>query len=270
MSNKKQESSKALLSPEEQAAEEAWRNQFSAPQQGRFNTITLVNKKFDAETDDKNPDFGKIFAVSYDEGGNEEKTEVKEGDSFFPVVVRDQITCKNYVDDPKKTGPSGKPIKKAEYWCREVEQGQDIELMNADGEVVYTGPYRDAKEKYNLKYKKSLYVRFGDKFYRWKIGGKDTLSSWFGISNEISRGTEPREIVVKKIHAQSNNGIFWNDIEFGVGEKVKASDVMSWMKEVRDALEVYYKDIEQDDKPDFLDEPKSDKDSLDMFDEDAK
>jgi len=177
----------------------------------RFNTIILNNSKLDSEGE-MNEAFGSITAKHYD-GDEVTEEAMPVGCSFFPVKTRVQIECRNYVTDA-----NGK--KYPQYICKEVDKFQDIQVVDyATKEVVFSGPYKQAKETYDLKYKLAIYAFYNDNLYRWAIGGKETLGSWFAISNQINDIGRPHSVVIKSVNPQNNGGIFWNDLNFELGEE---------------------------------------------------
>ncbi|HEC64938.1 hypothetical protein LCGC14_1269260 [marine sediment metagenome] len=224
--------SKALTKPEEDEALKEWKKS-NSPQSAKYNQIKLDNIKFNSETEKKNPNFGKIFAYNYD-GDEEVVEEMKIGDSFFPVLTRVQISCRDYVKSPdsKREG--------AKYWCRETDSGEDIELFDMSGDTVFAGRYKDAKEEYNLKYQVVIYALFNEKMYRWKVGG-ESLSAWFDVVNQITDLGFPHSVKIENVVAQKNKaGIHWNNIYFEVDEKFELKRYMELKKKIEDALNSYY------------------------------
>jgi len=230
---KKQEKNN-LVEVEEQECLDRWRK-ITQKTVKKSNSIMLDNKSMiDGENGKpiQNPDFGKLKAVSYTEDGEEIIEEMKVGDEFYPAHVRVHAVCRDYDD-----GPQGKI---ARYTCEEVDQGHPIEVKDSTGEIVFRGYYSDAKEEYNLKYKVVIYTWFKDKMYRWKIGGMDTLGSWFAVNNTISAKNYPHTVKIKDIKTQSNSTIFWNDIVFEVGNRFDVRKALELNTEVMNSLENYY------------------------------
>lgn len=219
------------LSKSEDDLLEEWRKSSVTPRT-QTNFIKVENKKLDPKTDAVNPDFGKVWAISFVDG-KEVKKEISPGDMFYPIRDRVQISCRDYVD-----GENGK---RAKYWCEEVDSQEPIELKDsATNEVVYNGAYKGAKEEYNLKYMVSLYVLFEDIVYRWKIGGRDTLGSWFGINNQLNKAGRPHSVILKTVVSQTNNGIYWNDLEFELGEEFDIRRAVELRRELDTSLGAYY------------------------------
>lgn len=166
-------------------------------------------------TDDRkpNPDFGKIFAYSYDEDGEETKIEMKKGAEFHVPISRVQVKGNKWIDKDSDgyVGP--------EFTIKEVESGEDIVVVEGKTkEVIYTGPYKDVKEQYNLKYQVALYVYYEGTVYRWCIGGQ-SISSWFDVDKAITKKGHPAYVKLVDIISQKNDAkIFWNDLVFEVGE----------------------------------------------------
>jgi len=197
----------ASLSEEEQLQE--WKKRH-VTSRTRFNSIYIDNSKLDSEGE-SNKSFGSIYSKRYD--GDEEIVEkLPEGFSFFPIITRVQIECRNY-----ETDANGK--KYPAYICKEVDQFADIEVVDfVTKEVVFTGPYKEAKEPYGLKYKVAIYAYYNDHIYRWLISGKDTLGSWFGINNQMNEDGRPLEVILKSITPQNHGSIYWNDLAFELGK----------------------------------------------------
>jgi len=123
----------------------------------KVNRIIFRNSKMD-EDGNLSEDYGKLIACRYD-GDEEMREEIKFDEDLFLVKVRSQIKCRDI-------GKDGKP----KYWAREMDHPNDyMDLMNADGEVVVSGEYRDLKEEYNLKYTDSAYVYYKGNIYRFNI-----------------------------------------------------------------------------------------------------
>jgi hypothetical protein len=180
-------------------------------QRSNFNSITLDNSKLDSEGE-KNESFGSITAKRYD-GDDVVEEKLSIGSSFYPVKTRVQIECRNYVTDS-----NGK--KYPQFICKEVGKFEDIEVVDyATKEVVFRGPYKQAKEAYDLKYKLAVYAYYNDYLYRWVLGGKETLGSWFSIGNQINDAGRPHSVILKNIVPQNNANIFWNDLDFELSEE---------------------------------------------------
>lgn len=208
-----------------------WRQQ-NSKSSGSFNYIKLVNQKFDPKTEKKNPNYGKIFAHSFVDG-EEHIEEIQVGDEFYPAHYRMQISCRDYEKDPQSDK------QRAKYWCREVNMGEDIELMDADGNVVFNGQYKDAKEEYNLKYQVAIYAWYKEKLYRWKVGG-GSLSSWFAVNTLMRDTGYPHSVKIGSITEKKNNAISWNDIDFELGDKFDVMTAVNLRNTVDDILSEYY------------------------------
>lgn len=239
---------KELAMTEEQALAK-WRARNVTPRT-KMNIIKVDNSKLDSD-DNKNPNFGKIIARSY-VGEEETVKEIKAGDSFFPIKV--MVAVKGTVFE--ETNGRSKP----KYVCAEVERFADIEVKDfSSGEVVYSGPYKDAKEEFGLKYKLALYVFFEGTVYRWEISGQDTLGSYFEVERVIQDIKAPYSVKVNAIIPQKNNGIFWSDVMFEVGapfpvkEALELQDLLSKKKKEQPQEQLMSSDgTPIDDEPDFL------------------
>jgi len=180
-------------------------------QKSRFNIISLDNTKLTADGKNTNPDFGTLTATKFD-GDDEVEEKLPVGFSFFVVKSRVQIVCNNYPTDQ-----SGKQY--PQYICKEVDPFEDIEVIDyISKEIVARGNYKSLKEQYKLKYKVALYVYCKGSIYRWLIGGKSTLGSWFDVSNEINNLKRPYQLKLKSSTQNQNSGIYWNDLEFELGD----------------------------------------------------
>lgn len=243
---KKENTSKEISVAQEEDAIAIWKSAFS----GGKNTIPMIyldNTKLDKEGE-KNENFGKIYAVK-----DETKEELVVGDSFLPVMRRVQVGCRDFIEVGNK--------KKAEYWCRETNVGENIELRDVNDEIVYQGSYKDAKEKYNLRYKEVIYAYWNSNIYRWKISGQKTLGSWFAVVNEQDKIGCPHYIKIKTIEPESNNGIFWNNLYFELGEKADLAEWSTLYKKLSEALNTYYENIDKKtDMSNFVEDEKKDTD----------
>ncbi len=202
----------------EEEAIALWKKR-NAPTRSKTNYLKLDNRKLIADPNDSeaepiiNPDFGKISSTRYEEGVEDPIVEkLPVGFIFFPALTRVQIEGRAYITDT-----NGK--QHPQYICKEVNQFEDIEVMDfTTKEVVYRGPYKGAKETFDLKYKVAIYAYIGTHMYRWLVGGKDTLGSWFRISNALKEADCPMTVKMTKVIPQKNSGIYWNDLEFELGD----------------------------------------------------
>jgi len=200
----------------------------------KVNYVKLENSKLiknEAGQDEINKNFGKIFAYSFVEGSDEKvATEIKVGDEFFPIAVRALIDCGDWIESNGKKLPR--------YYSEEAKIGGDINLYNSlSKELEYSGPYKPVKEKYDLKYQLIAYISYKGLIYTWKIKGKNTLGSWFDVQNEIGKLNYPHKISLAGVLGnEAKGGIYWNDIAFGVGEKVNPIDAVQLMNAVKDSL----------------------------------
>lgn len=106
---------------------------------------------------------------------------------------------------------------KPKYSTKEYFQGEDIEVLDVSGNVVFTGQYKVAKEKFNLKYIHNVYVHYNGDVYLWAMKGA-TLAPWFDFQSELNTD-EPTTFKVKEINLESNKAIkYWVPV-FKVGKK---------------------------------------------------
>jgi len=188
----------------------------------RVNRIKLNNVKLDDEGK-INPDFGKLFAYRYED--NEEiVTELKPGFEFYPIRVMVQIKCRDY-DEENNRFP---------YFCKEVEEQQDIELIDsATKEVVYTGPYKNVKEKYNLKYQLAIYAYVEGVVYRWLVGG-ESLGSWWEAQGTVNNQGYPHAIKLLAITPEKNGTVHYNNLAFQLGERFDLKTAVMLRKQLED------------------------------------
>lgn len=216
----------------------------------RTNQILLINKLNIEGEDGKpiiNPDFGKLFAVSYDKDGEETREVINFQEAeFFPAKIRVQVMCKDV--DAKN---------KALYWCRESDEFEEIELFDQDGKVVYQGDYKGAKDQFNLSMKSVCYTIYQGKAYRWRITGA-SFDTWFKVKNLILKAARPTTFKVASITAQKNGSVDYNEMEFVVGKELFGEDLkyaIGKMNEVNAALAAHYEKIaEKDEKKATLDD----------------
>ena len=211
-----------------------WKSRYVVPK-SHFNEIRIDNKRFIENEGENpissvpypNPNFGKIFATSW-AGDTETVKELKIGDVFYPIRVRVSIKTKIFDETDGKSKPK--------YTCKEVDRGEDVEIKElATSLTVFTGPYKDAKEKYQLRYRLALYVYREGTVYRWEIGGQEALGSWFGVEKAVQALGVPHTVKIADIIPQKNNTIYWNDLKFAVAEPFPVKDALALDDQLRNA-----------------------------------
>jgi hypothetical protein len=236
-----------LSSMPEDKALEVWRK-INTPKFPQRNKIVLNNQKFIDDT--ANPDFGKIFAYKYEDENGEQKetiTELKTGEEFYPILTRIQITG-GYVGDKQK------------YRCKEVYQGQPIEVIEIETrDVVFSGNYQEAKEQYNLAYKQAVYVYYEGSIYRWLLGGGETRSSWFEMQNIIRELNNPHTVKVTKVIPQKSKMTHWNELKFELGKEFDVKTALGLQIQVskllgESELQDPKESIKEDEKTDLTDD----------------
>ena len=73
--------------------------------------------------------------------------------------------------------------------------GQNITLLNGEGEVVTNGKYKDLKESFDLRYTKILYAYYGEDLVRVRLSGY-ALTAFFPYLN--THGNPARHITTLK------------------------------------------------------------------------
>lgn len=206
--------------------------------QTKVNKIVLGNKKLD-DKGEKSTEYGKLFAISYNESGEEIKDliDIKK-DTFFLAKLRVQIKCTD-VD------AEGKP----KYWAREIDRADDyIQLMNAKNEQVAEGMYRDLKEEYKLKYSDAAYVWFKGKIYRWVISGAH-FESWFLLKKHAFKGMPKSFRVSGMVENNVGNGTVWfNSLSFEWAEEFPIEQALKIADEVDSGLRAYYENLKKKEK----------------------
>ncbi len=212
----------------EEEALQAWRQKALTPLP-KTNYIYLDND-MESET------FGTTFAVSYDKEGAEAKVEVVAGEEFFPIIARVKISSKEFV----KVGDKMKP----EYYSKEHGQFEDIQLFDINDEVVFEGPYKEAKKQFtNIKYQLNLYVYMNETVYRWKVSGK-TLGTWITIQNQINKISMPRTVKMIGTTKDSMGAIKYFYNEFEVSGEFDTAKAWQLVTELENALS-FEKDVSE-------------------------
>jgi hypothetical protein len=138
-------------------------------QKNNINHVYADHVKFQGEV--VNPDFGKLFAVSYTEANEEVKKEIVLGKTEMHLVAIRKKVSGNY----------NKEEKRSDLWAHESNDFE-TELFNQKGDVVAAGSYFEIMNKMkkgdfpeikNIKCEDIVYVLVEDTVYRWRlaIGG---------------------------------------------------------------------------------------------------
>ena len=209
------------LATQDNEAVNRFKQAYKAKQSGmRFNTIRLFNNKVGKNTGDLDPTFGKLYALSYN-GEEEEKTEIDITDTeFFLLGTRVQVSSKQFI---KMSDGKLRP----QYTIPEVSDYTDITITDtATKEVVAFGPYKDLKDKFDLRYGAVCYVLMRTSqgndpaVYRWEIRGK-SLTDFFDLKNTLyayNAEGKPHTFKVKAITAELNGTVWFNTMSLGEGE----------------------------------------------------
>ncbi len=206
-----------------------WQSLNQGGQGKRTNYIQLVNQPLD-EDGNKNPDYGKLFAVHFDEAGDEIREEIDiEAAEFFLVKVRKQIVCKD----------------QDSYWCREADLFDLITVFDENDNKVAVGEYRDLKEQYNLKFTHAAYVWYNDRLYRWKITGAHFSQShpdtnWFTLKSKIDRTKRPHTFRVTHLTDEKSGSIHFKSMHFEMGKEYPLKDAVKIAHELDKGLAAYY------------------------------
>lgn len=186
------------------------------PQYSKLNEIKVNNQKID----DKgiNPRFGQIKAIKYEliDGLNTASERMIEPNVTQFYVIKERAHVKS---------PWGEDA--PQYNIPEVESGQPISIVdNQTGELLYNGPYKEAKEKFRLRYSQALYVAIDGVVYRWCING-DSLTSWFNLKKAMGKKNCPVMTKVSRVEEQkSPAGIYWNNIHFALGDEITIREAL--------------------------------------------
>ena len=227
---------KALANKEQQALEE-WNSLQYRGQGNRTNTIKLANSPL-GNDGKENPDYGKLFAIHYDEYGNEIKEEINiDTAEFLLVRVRVQIRCTDYDEKTEK----------AKYWCREVNECDLITVNNSDGEEVATGEYRELKDKYKLKFTHSVYVYYNERIYRWNIGGAH-LGSWFEVKGAIDKTLRPHLFTVSHLTDEKTGTNHYKQMHFKMGDEYPIEKAIPIARQLDEGLAKYYESVQTKEK----------------------
>lgn len=232
--SKKQESTQALTLTEikamsiddlnDEQLQILWDSQ--KPQYSKLNTIKVNNTKFDDHG--PNPRFGQIKATRYElvDGVNVATESLIEPGVTQFYVIKERV----HVGSPWGTeGPK--------YNIPEVETGQPITIADSEtGELLYTGPYKDAKEKFGLNYSQVLYVSLDGVIYRWAVGSS-SLSSWFNLKKAMNKKDKPVKVKVSRVEEQkSPANVFWNSIHFALGDEISIREALKMQSELNKEL----------------------------------
>ena len=222
------------LTKPDQELQKQWQERQGVKTRPKINTIKLVNSKLD-EAGDPNPDYGKLFAYSYDgEQVDMEEIDIKKAE-FFLAKVRTQIKCKTMEEERPK------------YWCREIDKPEDwLEIMDSNGEMVADGLYRNLKEEYDLKYTDSAYVLYKGKVYRWNITGAH-FESWFKVKNVALR--DPHTFTVDGMAEQKSGSVFYYALNFKLGKPYPLTDAIKVLDNIDKGLANVYKAIKEEETP---------------------
>ena len=220
-----------LAKTDEQMLKE-WQARHNSSPKPKVNSIYLDNKKLSDDGKEINKDFGKLFAVSWeDEYETKEEIDIKKAE-FFVAKVRVQVRT-------AKSDAEGKPL----YWAREVDDTNlnTITLYDQDNQFVEEGTYSALKPKYDLKYTNATYVTYNGKVYRWVISGAH-FESWFPVKNKVMKS--PYTIKVKSIKEMTTGTVHYNAIDFELGEPYPIAEAIKVLDQIDATLAEYYRGVE--------------------------
>lgn len=220
-----------LAKTDEQMLKE-WQARHNSSPKPKVNTIYLDNKKLSEDGKEINKDFGKLFAVSWeDEYETKEEIDIKKAE-FFVAKVRVQVRS-------SKADAEGKAL----FWAREVDDTNlnTITVYGQDNQFVEEGYYAELKPKYDLKYTNAVYVVYQDKVYRWIISGAH-FETWFPIKNKVVKA--PYTIKVAAIKPAVNGTVHYNVIDFALGNPYPIAEAIKVLDSIDATLAEYYRGIE--------------------------
>lgn len=226
-----------------------WQDRSGAKGRSKVNQIIFVNTAFlsgetvmtkDPDTGEEtempkpNPDFGKLFAVSYDLEGEEaerERIDIKTA-VFFLAKVRIQIKS-------KKVDANKKPL----FWMREISSLDDlIQVRDPDGKTVAEGLYQELKPTYDLKYADAAYVYYKGKVYRWVITGAH-FETWFPLKNKAQK--RPYTFKIHSIVNAPTDGAPFKTINFELGEPFPLEEAIKVLDQIDINLAKYYRSVQE-------------------------
>lgn len=206
-----------------------WRERQGYRPKIQANRIELVNKKMIKDDNGKgkeNPDFGKLFAVSFNDNDEEIREEIDiEEARFLPLRWR--------WHSHKKTD-----MKDATFYLKEVDEFRPMQVFSKDDhEVIDEGYHGDLKSKYDLTMKTVAYVLYAGKIYRWVMPS----SSWRSLQEvreSIGKQEEPYTFKVNSVEETSDDTgtVFYNLLEFGLGEAFDFSEAWDWIQQLDSLL----------------------------------
>jgi len=215
-----------------------------------FNRIVLDNKKIIEKNgkDEFNDDFGKLYAITYNEEQEEQKKEIDIKTAKF-FIAKSRVFPK---------GKYNKQEKRSEFYCRETDEFDLVEVFDgATKEQVAHDEWKVVKEKYSLTYRQAIYVYYEGLIYRWVISGAH-FDSFFEIKNKLTKSRDyqdPHYVRVKSINEvkEDKDGTKptfpYNSITFEIGEKCSPKLAVESFHIVNDAINDYQKNRDQEQLP---------------------
>lgn len=208
--------SKELTAKNEQDALAAWSALNNTPARTSTNMIRLDNSPFADE--EKNPEYGKLFAYYDDENGTPHKEEIPYGSEFKFIAAYVKPKCTDYTDG------------KAAFWANEVSNLQKdvITLTGPDKEVIAEGLWADLKARPDIKYSENVYVQYKERVFRWNLTGAH-FDSWFGVKNSMKT---PHTFIATGTQDEKKGTNSYKSLIFKLGEPYSAVEAMKMRSEL--------------------------------------
>jgi len=186
------------------------------------NRIRLDNERL--QDDEINDGFGCLFVEGHDVDDSEEgftnfsrKLDFKKT-QLFVLKVRQKIR-----------GPWDDVERKFKYEAEEVGDRDPIEVVDSEGNEIYTGFYnKEMREKYNLSWKAVLYVclveegKILPRRYRWELTGT-SLPTWGPTKQAIDDKAQvgkPHAVKVIGTTPRKHGKSDYNEVLFDVGDEL--------------------------------------------------
>ena len=213
----------AELAVSESEALKEWQALNNASTFTRPNEIRLVNSIMDGE--EKNPDYGKLFASYIGEDDLEYREEITLAEANFKFIAsKIQIKCAKFDDNGPLVKVSGEiDDTRIEY----------ITVTPTDGADVATGLYKEMAEQFPLKYTENVYVEWKGKVYRWNLTGAH-FDSWFKVKNLLKK--RPSILTVTGLKDEKTGTNVYKSLVFAVGAAYSPVEAVALRRELENVF----------------------------------